>query len=300
MRVKYFTLLLLLSLFSSEYLSAQMIILSGPERGSYHSFVNDMINVLENDSIRAFTNVSTNGAAYNFNELADPNTPVKMAMMQSDYLYYMQMLDNKNNTERTNNIKVLMPLGNEEIHIITREEDNLTSLTDLAKKRIACGTEGQGTYATAILIKDKSRVFWNTEVLHFEKALKDLMGYKIDGFIMVGTAPLPGIQFNPQSVVTKLSIMNLENVNDWAQYYQPETIAAGTYKWQENDVQTYSVKTVLVVNESKLTQEDREMIEIFTQKIKSSYTTLVEIGHPGWVEVNFADWDPSNWPLFFK
>ena len=298
MRAKYFTLLILLSLFTSEFVSAQMIILSGPERGSYHTFVNDMIKVLEADSINAFTNVTTNGAAYNFNELYDPNTPVKMAMMQSDYLYYMQMLDNKNNTEKTNNIKVLMPLGNEEIHIITREEDKLTSITDLAKKRIACGTEGQGTYATAILIKDKSRVFWNTEVLHFEKALKDLMGYKIDGFIMVGTAPLPGLQFNPQSVVTKLSLMNLENVNGWAEYYQPKIIKAGTYKWLANDVQSYSIKTVLVVNEAKLTPEDRELIALFAQTLKVKYTTLVENGHPGWIEVNFTDWDPDNWPLF--
>jgi TRAP transporter TAXI family solute receptor len=298
MRLKHFSLFLLLSLLSSEFISAQMIILSGPEKASYHQFVDDMITVLEQDSIRAFSNVATNGAAYNFNELTDPNTPIKMAMMQSDYLYYMQMLDNKNNTTKTANIKVLMPLGNEEIHIVTREEDKLTSLEDLSKKRIACGTESQGTYATAILIKDKSRVFWNTEVLHFDKALKDLMGYKIDGFIMVGSAPLPGLQFNPQSVVTKVSLMNLENLNGWAEYYTPEVIKAGTYKWQANDVQTFSIKTVLVVNDSKLTAKDRELLALFTQTLKIKDTNLVEIGHPGWTEVNFSDWDPSNWPMF--
>jgi len=298
MRFKNLTILVLLSLFTCQIGFAQMIILSGPEKGSYYRFVNDMIQASESDSNFAFSNVSTNGAAYNFDQLADPNTPVKMVMMQSDYLYYQQMLDSKNNTFKTKTLSVLMPLAYEEIHVVTRDEERLNKLEDLKEKIVACGTESTGTYATAILMKDRSRVFWNTNVLHFDQALKDLMGRKIDAFIVVGTAPLEGLNINPQSMIIQLNLMNLTNVNDWAKYYTPKVIKAGTYKWLENDVQTYGVRTVMVVNEAKLTVDDKVLIARFTQSVKIHYTTLVETGHPKWSEVNFADWDPSNWRVY--
>lgn len=300
MRLKNLLSIIVFTFLTASVAFSQMIILSGPEKGSYHRFVDDMVSVLEMDSIFSFTNVATNGAAYNFDQLADPNTPVKMVMMQSDYLYYQQMLDNKNNTEKTKTLSVLMPLADEEIHVVTRNEGRLNKLEDLSKKIVACGTESQGTYATAILMKDRSRVFWNTNVLHFDAALKDLMGRKIDAFIIVGSAPLEKLNLNPQSMVTQLSLMNLENVNDWAKYYHPDVIKAGTYKWLEEDVNTYSVRTVMVVNEAKLTEEDKTMIRAFDQSIKIHYTNLVEIGHPKWSEVNFADWDPANWRVYQK
>lgn len=298
MSFKKLSLLILLSLFSGKMIFGQMIILSGPEKGSYFQFVNNMISVAEMDSIFSFSNVSTNGSAYNFNQLTDPNTPVKMVMLQSDYLYYEQMLDDKNNTNKTSSLSVLMPLAYEEIQVVTRDEGKLTNLKDLAGLPVACGTEQSGTYATAILMKDRSRVFWNTRVLHFEDALKQLMGNQIEAFIVVGTAPMELLNFNPQSMITQVSLMNLENVNDWAKYYTPKTISAGTYKWLDRDVKTYGVQTVMVVNDAKLTAEDRLLINQFKSSVESHYLTLVEIGHPKWTEVNFASWDPSNWPVY--
>lgn len=298
MRIKKLSLLLVLSLLSSQYIYSQMIILSGPEKGSYHRFVDDMVSALEMDSIYSFTNVTTNGSAYNFDQLADPNTPVKMIMIQSDYLYYQQMLDDKNNTSRTKPLSVLMPLAYEEIHVVTRDENILNKLEDLKEKSVACGTESQGTYATAILMKDRSRVFWNTKVIRFDDALRQLLGRQIDAFIVVGTAPLEMLNFNPQTMVTQLSLMNLTNVNDWAKYYTPKTITAGTYKWLEEDVQTYGVQTVMVVNESKLTAEDKVLLDVFKTSVKDHYVSLVEKGHPKWTEVNFADWDPTNWRVY--
>ena len=298
MRLKNTSLLVLLILFTSQLAFSQMTILSGPEKGSYHRFVDDMVSVLEMDSIYSFSNVATNGAAYNFDQLTDPNSPIKMVMMQSDYLYYKLMLDNKNNTSRTKPISILMPLAYEEIHVVTRDENRLLIMDSLVNKSVACGTESQGTYATAILMKDRSRVFWNTRVMHYDQSLKDLMGREIDAFIIVGTAPLEKLDFNPQAMVHQLTLMDLDNVNDWAKYYTPKTIKAGTYKWLDKDVKTYGVRTVLVVNESKLTIDDKMMIQKFNESIKIHYTDLVENGHPKWSEVNFADWDASNWRVY--
>ena len=304
MKLKNLLSLLCFSLFSTTMLFGQMIILSGPEKASYHRFVDDMIMATTADGLMIdsttamFENVATNGAAYNFDQLTDPNTPVKMVMMQSDYLYYQQMLDSKNNTEKTAPLSVLLPLADEEIHVVIRDEGRINEMEDLAKKVVACGTESQGTYATSILMKDRSRIFWNTNVLHFDAAFKDLMGRKIDAFIIVGSAPLELLNINPQSMAQQISLLSLKNVNDWAKYYTPKTIKAGTYKWLEKDVDTYAVRTVLVVNESKLTDEDKAMIDSFNNSVKLHYSDMVEKGHPKWSEVNFADWDESNWRVY--
>lgn len=300
MKIYKYSLLVLISFLTLQSISAQMIILSGPEKGSYSHIVDDMINACAMDSIYGFSNVTTNGSAYNFDKLVDPNSPVKMVMMQSDYLYYQAMLDNKNSTNKTSTLSVLMPLAYEEIQVITRDEKRLNKLEDLKDKSVACGTENEGTYATAILMKDKSRVFWNTKLIPFEQALKDLLGRKIDAFVIVGSTPLELLNVNPQSMVTQLAIMNLDNVNDWAEYYTPRVIKAGTYKWLKEDVNTFGVRTVMVVNEAKLSEDDMIMIDLFTQSVKAHYTDLIQNGHPSWIEVNFADWDPTDWRVYGK
>jgi TRAP transporter TAXI family solute receptor len=300
MKISKSILFTLLSVFYLNSMIGQMIILSGPEKGSYNYIVNDMIKVCDNDSIGDIKNIPSSGSAFNFDQLVDPNTPVKMVMIQSDYLYYQAMLDNKNNTKKTASLSILMPLAYEEIHVVTRDEKRLNKLGDLFEKNVACGTENEGTFATATFMKDRSRVFWNTKLIPYPQALKELLGRQIDAFIIVGSAPLELLNVNPQSLVTQIAIMNLDNVNDWAEFYTPRMIKAGTYKWQTSDVNTFGVRTVLLVNESKLTADDRIFIDRFTQSVKSNYVKLVESGHPSWIEVNFADWDPTDWRLYTK
>ena len=64
----------------------QMIILSGPEKGSYNVIVNDMIRVCANDSIGDIKNIPSTGSAFNFDQLVDPNTPVKMVFWKRNHL----------------------------------------------------------------------------------------------------------------------------------------------------------------------------------------------------------------------
>ena len=50
----------------------QMIILSGPEKGSYNRFVKDIVSVLGEKNGIKLINLPTGGSAFNFKELADP------------------------------------------------------------------------------------------------------------------------------------------------------------------------------------------------------------------------------------
>lgn len=298
MQLKKTLTLLIAIILSATTLFGQLIILSGPSQGTYKVLVDDIVKITGNNSVSPFVNVITEGSGYNYKELVDPNSPVKIAVIQSDYLYYQQIIDAKNNTEKSGAIKIVLPLANEQIHLITKKNSRLTKLADLKEKIVGCGTTEQGTYATAILIKDKSEVFWNTKILDFDRALKELYGNKIDAFFVVGTAPLKKLNINPQAMVEPLTLISPENINDWARYHKSDVIRSADYKWLDYDVPTYSVKNLLVVNEEKLTDADKIELLKLVNALKENLTTLQSTGHPAWKIVDFNDWDSSNWPIY--
>jgi len=305
MKLKILFSTLISTILLSSITFAQLTLLSGPEQGSYHRFGQDIVTVIGLEPSTAIINQVTAGAAYNFNQLVDPDSPNKIALIQSDYLYYMQALDNRDNADKTKPIKVVLPLANEEIHIVTKANNGLTKLQDLGnlkegdtKINVAIGTQDQGTYATANLIKDRSQIFWASRNIHFDDVMHELFMDRIDAFVMVGSAPLQKLDLNPQALIEEIALIELENFNDWAKYYDNDTIYTTDYKWLEKDVPTFSVKTLMVVNEAKLTEDDKNAINKLKNGILNNFDRLKAIGHPKWKEVDFNDWTDSEWPMY--
>lgn len=298
MKTKISLLVLLFSVFLFSDVIGQMVILSGPEDASYYRFVEDINDVLESGSDKPYINKKTQGAMYNFNQITDPKTPYKVAMVQSDLLFYMQASDMRNNTHKTKDIKVIIPLAKEEIHVVTKKSSNLNKLQDLDSAIVAIGNKNQGTYVTSSIMKDRSNMYWISRNIHFDQALKDLYLNEIDAFIIVGSAPISKLDLNPRAMTDELALVELEDFNDWAKYYDNDTIYKEDYKWLEKDVPTFGVKTVLIVNEAKLTDDDRSEIAKLTNGIKSKFDILKEQGHPKWKEVDLSDWDNSDWTMY--
>jgi TRAP-type uncharacterized transport system substrate-binding protein len=209
----------------------------------------------------------------------------------------MQAKDYLDNTELTKDIKVVFPLTNEEIHVITKKSYHLNSLPDLDSMVVAVGSKNQGSYATAHFMKERSRVNWESRFIHFDQALKDLHENKIHAFIIVGTAPLKKLNVDPSVIADDIVLIKLQNYNDWANPYKNDTIWKNTYKWLNDDIPTFSVKAVLVVNESKITTREREAIENLKNTISSKSDWLIENGHPQWKEVDLSAWDQEDWPV---
>ncbi len=290
--------LIMALILSTLQTSAQLSILSGPNQGSYYKFVSDIEKILSTDSTTLVVNVETDGAALNFGRLADPNTPDKLALTQSDYLYHMQGMDMLNNTEKTKNIKVILPLANEEIHLVTMKDSKLAQLQDLDKKMVGIGTQYQGTYYTSAIIKNKSKVLWNSRNISFEDALSQLNTNRVDAFFIVGSAPMKKLDIDPRAFAGGIKILPLEDFNDWAKYYDKDTIRAGDYKWLEENIPTFSVRTVLIVNEAKLTEQDKKDIALLVEGLKTNLEKLKAEGHHKWKEVNLMNWDSNDWPVY--
>jgi TRAP transporter TAXI family solute receptor len=290
-----FASLLLLTFSSVAF--GQLTILSGLDQASQYSLVQDMSTVLSDSLGFKIVNKDTKGVADNFNQLIDPKSPYKLAILQADYLYYMQSRDMHFNTQTTKNLKVVVPLGYQQIHLVAKANRQYKGLQQLSGNVVAVGSADQGTYRTALLIKERSKVNFTAINTPFENCLKDLAGNKIAAFFIVSAAPVPKLDLNPQSMAEPLTLVPLENFNDWAKYYKPDTIYKSEYKWLDHDVPTFSVAAVLVVNESKLTDKDRTNVLKLKSALQSHMDQLKATGHPQWKEVNVSDWKETDWPV---
>jgi TRAP transporter TAXI family solute receptor len=277
---------------------SQVAILSGPEKASYHRFADDIVSTLSASMSTVLVNQPSTGSAYNFDQLADPNSPYKVALIQSDYLYLMQALDLKDKTNKTGSIKVILPLAGEEIHIVTKESSGIKKLQDLSKKRLGIGSKDEGTYTTANYIKDRSEVYWQSYNVPFDDVMNELFMDRVDAFMFVGSAPVDRFNIDPQVMRDKMTLVELQDFNGWAKYYDNDTIRANDYKWLDHDVATFSIRTLLIVNEAKLTDADRKTISEIQSGILNNFDALKMNGHPKWKEVKPMDWNDSKWPLY--
>ena len=273
-----------------------MVILSGPEQGSYYELVNDINRVLKKGENDPFINMSTPGAAYNFEQIANPSSEYKVALMQLDYLFFMQGKDAQNNLKMTNNIKVLVPLSIEEIHFVTKKSSGLTKLSDInSSTLVGIGDKSQGTYATANYINSRSEINWSSRNFPFDVVLKELMLGRIDVFVLVGSAPVSKLDISPIALKEPISLIEIDDFSGSDSYIK-HVINADSYKWLDKDVSTFGVRTVMIVNESKLTDEDREVLKKMVDDLKTNMNKLIEQGHPKWKDVSLDIWDNKDWP----
>src|ERR1044071_2455218 len=109
----------------------QLTILSGSKQATQYRFVQDIETIVAPSLDFKIVNKETKGAADNFNQLSDPKSPYKLAIMQADFLYFMQTQDMQNNTEKTKNLTVVLPLGQQQIHLVTKANRGITGLKNL-------------------------------------------------------------------------------------------------------------------------------------------------------------------------
>jgi len=267
----------------------QMVILSGPEKGSYNSFTGDIVKVLGEKSSISLINLPTGGSGYNFKELSDPRSSYKIALIQSDYLNLMEAQDKLNSTSKTGSLKVVLQLAREELHMVSRKSSGFVKLQDLDKKKVAIGSEDQGSFATGKIMRERSKINWTSVYTDFDQMLKDLSLNNIDAFLTVGSAPLNYLDVDPQIMIDGLALLELEDFNGWAKYYENDTIKKSDYKWLERDIPTFGVRTLLVVNESKLSGAEKQTVEAIKSGIIQNLDLLRKQGHPKWKEVIIPD-----------
>ena len=266
-----------------------MVILSGPEKGSYNRFANDIVTVLGQKNGISLTNRPTGGSGFNFKELADPLSGYKIALIQSDYLNLMQAEDKLNKTNKTGSLRVVLQLAKEEIQLVAKKSSGYNKLQDLDKKKVAVGNEDQGSFATGKIINERSKVNWTSYYIGFDQILKEISVGSVDAGLIVGSAPVNILDIDPQIMTEGISMIELADYNGWAKYYENDTVYRTDYKWLDKDIPTFSVRTLLIVNDSKLTTDERKTVAAIKSGIIQNLDLLRKQGHPKWKGVIIPD-----------
>jgi TRAP-type uncharacterized transport system substrate-binding protein len=228
-----------------------------------------------------------------------------VSFLQFDVLVHEQMQDfNRHKSKKkADNIRILLPLGYEEIQLLKVKQDekkkksaDIKKLEDLKKRKVNVGSKLQGTNHTSNFISEEIGISW----IKFEHSTKDaiqsLLNERMDAMFFVGSAPvllLNGLapQFNHLELVP-IKDKELE------EFYKKVTIPANTYHWQEKDVETFAVQIVLAVDIEGETDADKQALRKLLADIKNNIDKLQEEGHPAWkrVDFNFSDinWEPHD------
>lgn len=272
---------------------AQIEILSGFEAASNYEIAED-ISRIYSDSIVILT---TTGSIDNLEKL----TAGKVGFVQYDVLQQELLNDLMNNTKLTTDVAVLLPLGNEEIHIIAKSENlQLKSFEDLNNPnvKVSIGSEGQGTSVTASIIKELTDSKWTDVHLGFEQSIQALLKDEIDAFFFVGAAPVSKLTVFAKLAPHHKKQIQLIALTDEriADSYLKTEIPANTYKWASYAVETYAVKSLLVTRITNETSLDRNNTTRLLADIKMNVIQLQEKGHPQWWRVNF-NYKGINWEI---
>ncbi len=264
------------------------ILLSGVKGGSYHQFANDIQKISKTLEVR-----TSSGSADNLRQLV-VRDDVYMTFLQYDVLINQQFEDLRDGTNYTDGIRILLPMGIEEIHLVTKKESKINSMRDLKNKKVAIGNIDQGTYVTASLIKQLVNGKWNDIDLPFDSVFIGLLNNEIDAFFFVGSAPVSRLLKLPEQINIKLIPITSRKLE---KAYVPTVIKAGTYLWQTTDIKTYAVNSVLATNIKGETPTQARNLQRILIDIRDNMDMLRSQGHPKWKEVNF-DYTNIHWEIY--
>ncbi len=101
------------------------------------------------------------------------------------------------NEQPLSNLRVLARLYPQNVHLVVRKDSPIKAVTDLKGKKVAVGTEGSASAATAKLILSAYGVKWNTvkfSYLDFPVMTDALATGAVDALFMVSGAPVLALE----------------------------------------------------------------------------------------------------------
>ena len=243
----------------------QITILTGSSTGTYYLIAQDIKESIAPDLIVK----KTEGSVTNMEKIGssqEENKPI-FTFVQNDVLQKLTKEAHSGDSEKQkilNKTKVLMPIYNEEIHILVRENDlDIKNFRDLKDKKISIGMQNSGT---AITSKSLYFKLFHEEIdfkyLAYDKALKALKDKRIDAIVLTGGQPLSKLNRN----VSGIRLISYEG--EPLDGYSISSIKKSSYSWlKQKQIRTLSVKSFIVTNIGS-NKENLHYLKSFIQRLK--------------------------------
>jgi TRAP-type uncharacterized transport system substrate-binding protein len=293
--MKYWLLAIITAL-SMSVQSQTLKVATGSAKGTYAAMFKELTQVCGTEVV--MIEVPSTGSMDNINQLV--GNQVNAAFVQSDVLYLRAQ------TEELGNVKTLLSLHNEAVHIVAMAHSGVKEggtmgigakevvfddLSSLANRRV--GASG-GSFVTAQVIRLQSQVPFNvTQYETNDLALKALLERQLDAVIMVGGAPLGSVAalstaYKLLPIPTAMA-ERLKGVYRTARLNYPKMGAAG--------VPTVATDALFVTREYK-TAKMTDALAKFRACALTKVEELKETTgtHPAWQAVDVAN--KGKWPWY--
>lgn len=289
MRNKLYIFIILLLFIISNNIQAQISIISGIEGETYNQFAQDIDN---NTGIKL--NILTSKGSIENIDLLNSDS-IQLAFLQYDVLYNY----GKTYRDAEDFIKVFLPLYDEEIQLITLKSSSINTFTDLKDKNIGMSGLNSGSHFTANFLKQISKLQWSNHNIEVNNSIAALISGEIDAFFYVGGVPSNFLVKLPKDITSKLKLIPIGFL-DKERCYSKTTIYAKTYSWQDDDIPTYSVKSVIAANTHNINKTSEILIDSLYIDLKTNLKgiQLNRFSHSKWESVNFTNMGNINWDVY--
>ena len=273
------TILLMAGLFAGQALGVELRLMSGNEQGTYYQIGREIAR--ETDKVGLNLKVLPSAGSW-ANIVALFNNDAEFAIFQMDaYIKAARNFYQNTSLDIRDEIKVVMPLYHEEIHVIRSKQSNLDFATG-ENFVVGCGPQESGSCLSADVIAqfyDKQFSYVHSS---YEQALADLKKGELDLVVITAGKPLKLL-----TEQTGLDLVALPRTRKAAEFYLYTSLNQADYPWLDRPVETYGVRSVLatMIQEQEGLANDLVGAVHFTVLINEEQ--LKKNGHPKWQEVFF-------------
>jgi len=260
-------------------------IVTGNEFGEYYTIAKDIEKIAQQEKLDIDV-IPTKGTLQNIHDVFSYES-ITLGIGQGDVLAYLNMFDNDDEEARqkAENLRMVLPLYKEQVHLITRPE--IKSLKDLNGKKISLGEEGSGTTMTASTLLVQWEI--KPEELRFyevRRAIAALRQGEIDALFYVIGVPSQVLQEQilPEDNFHFLPV-NLATTKDdefYNKIYIPDTLPANSYSWQKEAVETLAIQSFLFTVEDK----NCDQVTPVASLVKNKLSVLQQNGLPIWKKID--------------
>ena len=258
-------------------------IITGDAKGTAHQIGMDLKGLVIRSNIHLAV-FNSNGSVENIYAVYQrPGN--HLGLVQADVLAFVAKVKSDPRLRLiAGKIKWVYPLYNQEIHLLGKKE--IRSLSDLDNRRVAIGHAESGTYLTSRLIFEIAGVRPRQMVaIGNSQALAALKAGSIDAMLTVDGFPVErlALEVSPADGFHLIPITH-EGIRA---FYPAARIPAGTYPWQAVDVDTVSVKALLVAYDFR--NHHCNTIGNVAWLISQNLDWLRLNGHPKWDSVDLNE-----------
>lgn len=250
-------------------------IAAGPIEGTHLQLARDIKLILK-DNVDIVPHI-TNGGIQNLRTIGNWDSVNYIGFIQSDNFFGAPEIDKSQ-------LKVLFPLTNIQFHLLVSNDSDINDLEDCQGKRIASGRIGSSTMTTAQKIQEVTGIKWIILNDYPEDVIMELRSGAIDGVFFVGIAPIKIYRDFPLGSDKFVKFIPIDNPK-LQKYYFKDVITAGTYKWYNEDIETYSTDSYIAANN----HFPDSLADVFVSGILQNLEALQVFGHPAWKAICPSD-----------